>query len=361
MKKKYIAIAVTLLVVLVTASCIYFTKRNYYRIMAVTGATPVAVKQDLEKKYSLEVSGLTRKIYKFDRDSLDAFAPVYLRTREVRADGEFEGTYRYRGIPVLHILEGVAPEKPKDAVFDRPLDMVVTFISSSGKQAHFSYGELTMTDDSKPVVIAYSRTELVPSKATKDKPYTLNMHKGDLKGLRLICPADRDTSRYLDDVKKIVLREIAVNNSALPVMTKGFRCFSDEPKVVYKGRTSHLDLKNAEKASIENWVRVGHGQGFKGISTASGYNLRSVLRRNFPGAGENNFFLFVACDGYRTMFSGREIFSTDAGDNMMIIMKVDGYNVSGGISAGPVSDYFVDRETWGLTHIIMIDKIDDVK
>jgi len=330
-------------------------------IMTVTGATPIAVKQDLENNFTLEVSGLTKKVYRFGRDSLNAFASVYLRTREVSADEKFEGTYRYSGIPVLHILEGVAPEKPEDAAFDRPLDMVVTFISSTGKQAHFSYGELTMTDDSKPVILAYSRKELKPSKETKDKPYTLNMHKGDLKGLRLICPADKDTSRYLDDVKKIVLREIAVDNKVLPVMTKGFRCFSDEPKVVCKGKTFPLNLKNAEEAYMKNWIRTGHGQGFKGISTASGYKMRSVLRKNFPGAGEKNFFLFVSCDGYRTMFSGREIFSTDAGKNMMIIKKIDGYNVRGGISAGPVSDYFVDRESWGLTHIIMIDKIEDAK
>jgi hypothetical protein len=361
MKKKQIIIAVTFIVIALTISCIYFSKKNYYDIMAVTGATPLAVKQDVDKKITLEVSGLTKKTYRFDRDALNAFASVYLRTQEVGVDGESEGTYRYTGIPVLHILEGVAPEKPKTSLFDRPIDMVVTFVSSSGKQAHFSYGELTMADDSKPVILAYSRKELKPSKETKGKPYILNKHKDDVKGLRLVCPGDNNTARYLDDVKKIVLREITVDNKGLPEMTKGFRCFSDEPKIVFKGKTSPLDLKNAETAIKENWFRTGHGQGFKGISTASGYNLRSVLKKNFPGAGENNFFLFVACDGYRTMFSGREIFSTEAGKNMMIIKKVDGYDVRGGITAGPVSDFYVDRETWGLTHIIMIEKIDDIK
>ena len=32
-------------------------------------------------------------------------------------DGKFMGTYRYSGIPVLHILEGVAPKKAANAAF----------------------------------------------------------------------------------------------------------------------------------------------------------------------------------------------------------------------------------------------------
>lgn len=70
-------------------------------------------------------------------------------------------------------------------------------------------------------------------------------------------------------------------------------------------------------------------------------------------------FLFVACDGYRTLFlfSGRDIFSTETGRRMMLIDELDGKPRRGGSSLGPVKDYFVDREIRGLTHIIMLDNI----
>jgi hypothetical protein len=42
---------------------------------------------------------------------------------------------------------------------------------------------------------------------------------------------------------------------------------------------------------------------------------------------------------------------------MMLVNEVDGKPVRGGASLGPVKDYYVDRETWGLTHIIMLDNI----
>jgi hypothetical protein len=361
MNKKYIAIIASAIVVVLIGAYACSSSRNYHKIIVVTGATPLALKQDADKNISLEVSGNTKKIYKFDEDSINAFASVYIRTREIDPKGELEGTYRYTGVQVLNILEGIAPEKPKDAPFDRPLDMVVTFISSSGNQAHFSYGEITMTDDVKPVILAYHRTELVSSKSTPEKPYTLNKHKGDLTGLRLICPGDNDTARYLDDVKKIVIREIPVDNTEFPLMTKGFRCVADSVQTVYNGKVLPLDLNDVETASTRNWFRTGHGQGFKGVSSASGYNLRSLLRKNFPGAGENNYFLFVACDGYRTLFSGREIFNTVAGKSMMLLNEVDGRETRGGMSLGPVSDYYVDRETWGLTHIMMIDNVQDIK
>lgn len=358
-KHVLIAAAITALICITAFSC-YNSKKNYVKIMAVTGATPIAVKADVKQGMSLEVSGYTERVYKFNTSALNAFAPVYLRTREVSPEGKFEGTYRYSGIPVLHILEGIAPKKPENAPFDRPLDMVVTFISAAGKQAHFSYGELTMADDSRPVTLAYQRKELVPSKESKE-PYKWNIHKGDVNGLRLVCPGETDTGRYLDDVVKIVLREVDVDNSILPVMQKGTKCSSNSVKIVEGGKVSPLNTAGVKTASISKWIRTGHGQGFKGIVNAEGYNLISIIQRNFTDAGPDNYFLVTACDGYRTLFSGREIFLTEAGQSMMIVSSVDDKKNATGLSMGTVKDYYVDREIWGMTHIVKIDPIKDIK
>ncbi len=325
MKRNHIIIiaAVAGVLVLFAGYRLVFPK-NQMEIMAVTGATPLAVKQDVKSGTTLEVSGLTKRLYKFGADALNAFAPTYIRTREVAPDGKFMGTYRYSGIPVLHILEGVAPKKAENAAFDRPLDMIVTFESAGGERVHFSYGELSMTDDSDPVILAFDRSEVLPSEPKKDEPYKWNAHRENVKGLRLVCPAEPDTARYLDDVKRIILREAEFDNSLLPVMRKGEKCISTGLSVVDKGKQRPVKLDGVERTVIKGWVRTGHGKGYKGISDAEGYSLASLLKKNFPGCGPKNFFLFVACDGYRSLLSGTEIFKTADGRGMMLIEKMDG-------------------------------------
>jgi len=333
------------------------TPKNHAQIMAVTGATPLAVKQDVKSGMSLEVYGLTKKTYRFGARALNAFAPVTLRTRELAPGGKFMGTYRYTGVPALHLLEGIAVKKPENAAYDRPLDMVVTFESADGKKAHFSYGELTMTDDAHPVMLAYDRREIVPTKKDKEKPYKWNAHSGNLTGLRLVCPAEPDTKRYLDNVVRVKLWEPGVDNTLLPVMKKGAKCRSDSVTVIRKGKKKPIAYGGVKKTAVNGWVRTGHGRGYKGISKAEGYALTSLLKKNFPGCGENDFFLFVACDGYRTIISGRELFRTPAGRGMMIIERLDGKKPAGGVTLGPVNDYFVDRDVWGLSHIMLVEGV----
>lgn len=333
------------------------SKRNYFEIIAVTGATPLALKEEVGRGLTLEVSGATERAYRFGSNALNAFASVCRRTLEISPTGEFEGSYRYTGIPVLHMLEGIVPLKAEGAAFDRPLDMIVAFISSDGDQRRFSYGELTMTDDRDPVMLAYARAEVLPAKLAAGEAYVWNKHRGPLRGLRLICPQEPDNSRYLDDVVKMVLETPTVDIVGLPAMSRDERCSAESITVIRNGVAAPLCLEAVDRTSTARWVRTGHGRGFKGISRADGYDLRSLLAHNFPDAGPDDFFLFVACDGYRSLFSAKEIFNTEAGRSMMLIEAIDGKPLTGGASVGPVRDYFVDRMVRGLTHIVLLDDI----
>ncbi|TAL33033.1 MAG: hypothetical protein EPN93_15325 [Spirochaetes bacterium] len=357
MKKQYIyaACAVAVLV-LAYAGYKAFYPKNYLSVMAVTGATPLALTEDMKGGLNLEISGATKRVYKFDGDSLAAFAPTYVRTREVAPDGSFQGTYRYHGISVLHILEGIAPKKPEGAAFDKPLDMIVAFVNGQGKEIIFSYCELTMVTDADAPVLAFSRKELLPNDAKTAAIYDKNIHKGKLNGLRLICPAEPDTVRYLDDVRKIEIRESAVPNKNLPVTKKGEKCVSTGITCVRGAKTAPVTYQGVSEAAVSGWVRTGHGKGFKGVSKANGYNLLSLLQANFPGCGSEQYYLFVACDGYRVLFSGRELFLTDAGKKAMLLKTVDGTALPDGPMLGPVADYFVDRDVWGLSHIVVLEK-----
>ncbi len=327
-------------------------------IMAVTGATPWAYNVDSPAGFTLTVDGMVKKKYLFEGKSLNALPSRWVRTREISPTGEFTGTYAYTGVSLIAILDGVAPQKPKNAAFDRPLDMLVTFTSSDGKKARFSYGELTMVEDSLPVMLAFDRRQVLPTNEKTKKTYDKNRHTEKLKGLRLVCPADPDTSRYLDNVVKMTLGEPRISAEGLPAMKKGTKCSSTGITGHWKDKSSPFVLAGLPRGETREWVRVGHGQGFKGISSAGGVELREALKKNFPGCGESNYFLFVACDGYRVLFSGREIFLHESGRSMMILDTLDDKPTPNGPMLGPLKDYFVDRDIWGLSHIVVIDGID---
>lgn len=209
-----------------------------------------------------------------------------------------------------------------------------------------------MADDAYPVTLAFFREPVLPSKVPET--YTGNKIKGNVTGLRLICPADADVERYLDDVKTITLRTPAVSFEDMPVQQKGIPCSSDSLVLCAEEECSPATLEGIEKETVRDWVRVGHGMGYEGISSASGYRLVSFLKMNFSDDRESSFYLFVACDGYRSLFSGAEIFRTAAGREIMIITEMDGESPSGGLTLGPVRDYFVDRDVWGLSHIVQL-------
>jgi len=351
MKKRYypFIILIAAAVCLPLASC----KKSRLEVMAVTGATPLAFDEDVPSARTLDVTGMVKKEYTFSSRALNAFARTRIRTREVSPEGKFLGTYIYLGIPLFNIMEGVAPEKPEDAVFDSPLDMVVTLTSASGKKVRFSYGELTMTDDRHPVTLAYSRKQLLPFK--DPEKYNKNVYREDLTGLRLICPREPDTARYLDNVVSIDLSVPETPVSMLPATKKGIKCSATSLTCVSGTKAAPALYAGVEQQSVSNWVRVGHGRGYKNIVKAEGYGLRSFLKKNFPGCGPEDWYMFVACDGYRCLFSGREIFMTGDGESFMILKSFNGKKPSGSNMLAPVSDYFVDRNIWGLSHVVYLE------
>ncbi len=342
-------IAIILLIpLLLSGGC----RKDLAQIMTVTGATPLALQESAPSGLTLKITGLVKKEYELSSYTLNKFATTRIRTREVSPGGEFEGTYSYTGIPLYNILEGVTPQKPKTAPFDRPLDIAVVFHSSSGKKARFSYGELIMTDDRHPFTLAFHRRQLLPSK--DPQKYTKNRHRENVRGLRLICPRDPDTSRYLDDVTEIKLVVLRTPDDKLPDMKKGAKCESGGITRIDGAVSQAVSFNGVDEQRTSGWVRVGHGQGYKGISSAAGYGLRSFLKNNFRDCGPDDFFLFVACDGYRVLMSGREIFLSDDGSSSMILKEIDGRKPTGNYMLAPVADYFVDRDVWGLTHVVII-------
>jgi len=350
-----VAVLATVYAASYTAYSSYLEKRNALEVMAVTGATPLAFAKRASSELSLKFSGLVKKEYELSGDALNAFASTRIRTKEISPDGRFLGTYIYVGIPLFNIMEGVAPKKADNAVFDKPYDILVTFASSGGEKRFFSYAELTMTDDSLPVFLAFYREQLLPN--SKPEKYKKNVFKDNIKGLKLVCPGEPDTSRYLDDVVSITFTVPETPVNLLPVTRKRVKCSSGIPVCIKNGKVKEADFRGMKLRSVKDWVRVGHGHGYYGIKDAKGYMLRSFIKRNFTDSTSDTFFMFVGCDGYRCLFSGREIFSTENGRNMMIIKGKWAGSSNVNLTLAPVTDYYIDRALKGLSHIVMLDSI----
>ena len=333
---------------------LYEREKNYPEIMAVTGATPLALAEQVPKKISLTLKGMVKKTYHMTGSALRALATARVRTKEISPGGQYLGAYIYTGIPLYHLLEGIAPQKPDNICFQRPVDLLVTFTSLSGKESSFSYGELIMADDRHPVSLAFHRKPLMPSK--DPETYSKNFFPENVDGLRLICPRDPDTSRYLDQVVSITFDVHETPDQLLPPWREKYPCTSDSLSCVAKGEERPASFDGLEQQEVRDWIRVGHGHGFMGVSTARGYPLRSFLRKNFPGCGSGQDFIFISCDGFRALFSGPEIFLNEEGKSIMLLTEMDGQEAPGKITIVPLRDYFVDRDIWGITHIVMVDR-----
>jgi hypothetical protein len=352
-KKSLVILSIIMLSVLFTTTPQIEAADNK-KADATSSATQLAKKHALPEIISLYAAGEIQQAYRYSRAKLDQFPTIRIRDIEVNSKGEILGSYIYTGIPVLYFLEKTTPLKRKPATFNRPLDMQVVFHSSTKKKVSFSYGELTMANDNNPVILAYHREPLNPSKQMDN--YTKNKLTGELKGFRLICPGDKDNSRYLEDVKDVYLQLPTYSEELLPKVQKKFKCNSTAIKLIDKNKEKKASFKNVPIKKVSNWLRIGHGRGIKGekAATASGYHLRTFLKKNFTNCNAEDYFLFVGCDGYRTLLSGKEIFNTHKGDRFIIMDTLNNKKLKEGFTLGTIADFFIDRSVKGLSHILRL-------
>ena len=356
-KRKYVFLAGAL----VGAVAIYALFRiKGHRVVVFDGftsATPVAVQQKVPADCRLMVSGQVTREWSMKASDFAALAQTRFRCVENDSTNRITGAYIYLGVPVIHILEGVAPVNRPEDPFDRPLDMLVLVQNGKGEKSWFSYGELTMCDDANPVTLAYHRLELLPSK--DPEKYTKNSWHGPHQGLRLVVPRDGDTSRYIDTAERLtLLRPRWHTPDGTPTMTvpgKGAPMpdqliLAEGAKIIWQGAPNSLDLPSR---TVPNWRRVGHGRGIKSKTPeiAVGIGFVDLIKQLFPQMTREDAIMVVAIDGYRSLFSGREILEHTQGAEILVQDKTQQKH---GWTIQVCGDFFVDRCIWGVSHIIRI-------
>jgi hypothetical protein len=125
---------------------------------------------------------------------------------------------------------------------------------------------------------------------------------------------------------------------------------ADGSKIVWQGKPDTLGL---DLQQIENWRRIGHGRGLKSKhpEQAKGFLFSDLLKKTFPQIKRDDAVLVIAIDGYRSLFSGREILEHTQGQRLLIrhaATEGQGWSV---LAAG---DFFVDRCVWGVSHVVYI-------
>ena len=266
---------ILILLLIAAVVFVYFRqeKKNYYdMINAVSGATPLAFAREVPDGLTLTVDGLVKQTYAFSASALNGFAATRIRTKEFSPQGEFLGAYAYVGIPVFNILEGIAPQKPENAVFNQPLDILVTFTSTDGKSVAFTFNELVMANDCLPVTLANHREPIKPTTDEVKDAYDKNRFTQPLEGLRLIAPKEPDVTRYLDNVVRITYSTLPTPDSLLPERCKGKTCISEALTCIDDQQPYPATLDEVKRIEKPHWALNGHGHGFEEVVKAEGMN-----------------------------------------------------------------------------------------
>lgn len=104
---------------------------------------------------------------------------------------------------------------------------------------------------------------------------------------------------------------------------------------IKKGTTFTVaDLEMFEKVEINDQKLYNHNGEAKGnLSKMKGVLLKTVLKSiefDYQKPKELNefYFVFIATDGYKVVFSWNEIYNTEAGNNFYLITEMDGKKLS---------------------------------
>ncbi len=109
--------------------------------------------------------------------------------------------------------------------------------------------------------------------------------------------------------------------------------FSVEGKVKTEVRFSVADLNMFPQVAISDQTLYNHHGEIKGsVKDMKGVLLKTVLESiqlDYEKPRELNefYFVFVATDGYKVVFSWNELYNTEVGNNCFIVTEMEGRNI----------------------------------
>lgn len=301
--------------------------------------------------------------------------PTYRRLVKVAgSNGGYRCTMEVEGYALKDILDRVQVKKEDDG-FNEALDTFITVKGRGGEQILLSYSEAYLANDGGPLLAERARLLFphhhMPLENDNSNPTILRTaeerrglnlqscsacHTGEKapllsvpQGWLLVTSSDDSSGRFVDDVTEISVHQVGIPVKDTREAAK--KTVIDVPMLVgLDGKQTPLTPQQCRRMPRSVWkdTTFGLGKGFHGRHTWQGISLDALLRPMLPPGTDPNktWVLVTAADGYRSLFSGSEIFSAPEGKSVLLADREDGAVLGAGSGRYHIvsrSDFYIDR------------------
>jgi hypothetical protein len=295
---------------------------------------------------SLTVKGLVEKPLKLNMQEINRLPSVRVQLNEIMKDGDFQGVFTYRGVPLRNILEKAKIQK-KRKHFYKGIDLALVVRNKEGKQVTLSWGEIFYRNPAT-IVVATSAQPIVPHgecKSCHDPEFTKRwlapLHR-KVGFPKLVVNSDTWSDRSLDHITEI---EVVDLKPDLP--SQKMKDLNSSEFVISGPGMTPVTVKDLS-SFLKNRVRVstvGEGRGYHGTHDVSGASFKMVVGGCLPKPDLNTAFVVSAPDGYRSVLSYGEVFLSPAGERVIIADSINNEPIKedGKFIMMPPDDLMADR------------------
>lgn len=323
----------------------------------------------------VDASGTEKVFTHADLKALGA-VPERLKTGSVDA---YRGAFEVLAVPLQAVLDTVGFKKARPDGFNRELDMFVQVVDRSGRTALYSYGEIYLGNRKHQVLLTVGTRYLIPHKHAEIKSADFDVsawsdfgkdllerggkatcgacHNGSVQpklapppGYTVFAPEDVWHGRVLEDVVKIRIGQVPVDTTKnLKPQDKDAMWVENPVLILPDGKKTELTAEILGKVprAARRDCSFCLGKGFHGIQLREGYDLAKLLQSHLAGADWRNLAVVMTCaDGYRSTFSGGELFGSELWERFLLVDAEDGKACSPGggkYKLLPQPDFYVDR------------------
>jgi hypothetical protein len=143
-----------------------------------------------------------------------------------------------------------------------------------------------------------------------------------------------------------------VNKDLKPLYSEDIKIYNEDKLSLHlKGMPENMP------AIVYNTIFYGRGRGIHSTQPFNGIILRDILLKYFPVNKENlqnAYFVFVAKDGYRCVYSFSEIMNRANQAELLLIPDIDNKDDGGAFRIFPAADFFSDRAVKAVSEIKLI-------